>query len=84
MRFISDITDAYPLSSLNVPIISYPFDFVEKGPNGPKLIQIKNKFNELECLISQQSSYTKYKNNDNVHNVIYLKTAAMFVAAYLD
>ena len=24
---------------------------IEKGPIGPKLIQIKNKFNELECLI---------------------------------
>ena len=29
----------------------YCLIFVEKGPNGPKLIQIKNKFNELECLI---------------------------------
>ena len=28
------------------------FNFVEKGPNGPKLILIKNKFNELECLIT--------------------------------
>ena len=26
-------------------------NFVEKGGNGPKLIQIKNKFNEIECLI---------------------------------
>ena len=28
------------------------FDFVEKGPNGPKLVQIKSKFNDFECLIT--------------------------------